>query len=142
MNLREILKRIVHTFFLIWSLSGLMVCIFALIFSWSVVRVDFILSLLLIAFLTSLTYIVYYSKNELTVRQLILRIIVQFFLVLGTVLAVSWYKGWLEPQYPFPTIAVVASVLIIFIIIISFELYQTWRLADKLNLKLQERFKE
>jgi len=139
MGLREIVKRIYHTFFAIWSLIGVMLCIFAFIFNWRVVFVEFIFALFFVAFLSSLTYIVFYSKNELTVRQLVIRLIMQFLLIMGIVLTVGYFDEWVGIGYPLQTAAIIMSVLIIFTAVTAFEMYQTWRLADKLNLKLQER---
>ncbi|MCL2377609.1 MAG: hypothetical protein FWC77_00625 [Defluviitaleaceae bacterium] len=139
MELQEIIKRIYHTFFAVWSLIGVTICIFALVFRWQVIATEFFFALFFVAFLTSLTYIVFYSKKELDLRQLIIRLVIQFILVMGIVLTVGYFVGWISRQYPVYAVATVIATLVIFIAITAFELYQTWRLADILNLKLKER---
>jgi len=139
MDLHEIMKRIYRSFFVIWSLISLAVCLFALIFDWDFIIVDFFLALFFVAFLTSLTYLVFYSRVELSIRQLVIRTFAQFILVLGIAMAVGYYVGWITPHFPVYTITTVVSVLVIFIAVTALEMFLTWRLADKLNIKLKER---
>jgi len=139
MGLKEIVKRIYHTFFAVWSLMCIIVCLFALFLELETIPADFLFALFFLAFLSSLTYIVFYSKNELTLRQLIIRFAIQFLLVLAIVLSVGYIIGWVGPKYPIQSFAIVASTLVIYIAVTVFELYQTWTLADKLNMKLKER---
>jgi len=139
MGLQEIVKRIYHSFFATWSLVSVTVCILALAFRWEIILVPLFFALFFLTFLTSLTYIVFYSKNELSIRQIVVRLVLQFILVMGIVLTVGYFVGWITRQRPVYTIATVVSVIIIFSAVTAFELYQTWRLADKLNLKLRER---
>ena len=142
MNLKDIGKRIIHTFFAVWGLSGAMICIFSLVFSWNVLMVEFFLSMYGIAVLTSLTYVVFYSKKELDMRGLVKRFLIQYVLVMGIVVTISIMAEWIYPGYMIYAVAIVLSVTIIFIIIAAYEIYQTWRLAGVLNSKLKERRKE
>jgi len=142
MGLQEIIKRIYHSFFAIWSLTSVAVCIIALIFGWETISVPLFFALFFIAFLTSLTYIVFYSKNELSIQQLVARLIIQFLLIMGLVLAVGIFAGWITRIHPIYTIVTIVTTLIIFAMVTAFEMFQTWRLADKLNLKLQERLEK
>jgi len=142
MDLHDILKRVYRSFFVIWSLISLNVCIYALIFRWETIIVDLFFALFFVAFLTSLTYAVHYSRRELTIRQYILRSVVQFFVIMAIVLGVGYYVGWVTRLHPIYTVATVISVVVIFIAVAVLEMFQTRRLADKLNLKLQERSEE
>ncbi|MCL2405713.1 MAG: hypothetical protein FWC92_09245 [Defluviitaleaceae bacterium] len=136
MGLKEIVKRMYYTFFAIWSLMGIMVCVMSIIFGWQVIIVEFLYSLFFVAFLSSLTYIVFYSKKELNIRQLIGRIIMQFLLVLAIVLIVGHFMEWIGYGH---TAAIFISVFVIYFTVIILEMYQTWRIADSLNTKLRER---
>jgi len=139
MDLHDILKRIYRSFFVIWSLISLKVCIYALIFRWQTIIVDLFFALFFVAFLTSLTYAVHYSKNELTLRQYVVRSVVQFFIIMVIVLGVGYFVGWVTLLYPIYTVATVISVVVIFVAVAVLEMFKTRRLADKLNIKLQER---
>jgi len=139
MGLQDIIKRIYHSFFAVWSLTSLAVCIMALIFGWATIHVPLFFALFFLAFLTSLTYIVFYSKKELSIGQLAARMVVQFILVMGIALTLGYFVGWVTRTRPVYTVVTVISVVVIFAAVTTFESFQTWRLADKLNHKLQER---
>ena len=142
MGIEEIVKRIYRAFFAIWSLTGVAVCIVALLLRWEVIVVPFFFALFFVAFLTSLTYVVFYSKNDLSIRQLITRLITQFVLVMGIVLAVGYFAGWVTRVRPLFTVITVVAVVVIFTAVSTFEMLQSWRLAGRLNLKLKERAEE
>ena len=141
MSLKDVAKRIIHTFFAVWSLAGVTVSIVALASGWRVILVEFFVALFCIAVLTSLTYMVFYSKKELDIRALGIRLLVQYLLVMAIVITVSILAGWIY-QGPIYVFTLVVSVTVIFITITVYEMYQTWSLAGVLNRKLREQFNE
>ena len=142
MGIEEIVKRIYRAFFAIWSLTGVAVCIVALLLRWEVIVVPFFFALFFVAFLTSLTYVVFYSKNDLSIRQLVMRLVVQFVLVMVIVLAVGYLAGWVTRAHPMFTVITILATVVIFAAVSTSEWLQTWRLAGQLNLKLKERAEE
>jgi len=141
MGLQEILKRIYHTFLLVWALIGVIICIMSLIMDWFAIEANHFVALFIIAGIGSMTYILFYSKSELSIRQLAFRLAIQFCIIMGSVLSIGYHVGLVGYDCHGTTIVTIVSTFLLSAVVPGIELYKTWRIADKLNLKLRDRAK-
>jgi len=141
MSLREIAQRIFYTFFVVWSLMGIGNIVLSLIFSWRYFYVTDVYASFFLASLTSFTYFVMYSKKELSLKKIFFRLFLQLLLILGIVITIGYNLNWISFDYPIHSIAMIIAVIVIYIFVAAWELHKGFRLADKLNIKLNERTK-
>ena len=142
MELREIIKRIYHTFLLVWALIGVIMCIMAVVLGWRAIDINEFFALFFITASGSLTYIIFYSKNELSIRQFLFRSAIQLCTIMGILLPTGYFAGLIGREYPLTTIVTIIFTLLVYAILTAIEIYKTWLIADKLNLKLRDRAKE
>ncbi|MCL2527894.1 MAG: hypothetical protein FWE42_05675 [Defluviitaleaceae bacterium] len=142
MGLQEIIKRIYHTFLLAWALISVILCVLAIALGWRAIEVNKFLALFSIVAITTLTYFIFYSKNELSVRQFIIRLGIQICIIMGIVLGVGYHVGLIGSECMITTVVTIVSAILISALMTAIEIYKTWMIADKLNLKLRDRAKK
>jgi len=141
MGLVDILRRMLYTFIAIWSLSGIMVCILSFLFGWQMFPVRDIYGLLFIATLCSMSYIVFYSKKEIARRQFIVRMVLQFIIIVAIIFPTANVLGWFSHNGILMSIAIITTIIVTYVAVVSWEIYTVWRLAVNLNKRLKERGK-
>ena len=148
MEAKEIRKRSLRAFFIIYASSNM----FFTVFAWFLLdsRTEGIfyrdtVVLLIISILTSQLHWIFYSKEDLPHRQFVIRHIVHFFAVQGTTLAginlVLRSMRLAMGITPFRmAIASVVAVSVTYAIIVFVDSYDNRKLASDINKKLKERY--
>ena len=149
MDAREIIKRSIRAFFIIFAMSTIGYTMFAR-FYFLIYRADGILygdvaMLLFISFVTSQAYWIFYSRDDLTYRQFFWRRIAHFlFIQVTAVTGIIWItyarkQTWVV-SYTLGVIVLVLSVCIIYATITLVESFTYKKLADEMNKRLRERY--
>ena len=93
-----------------------------------------------ISVLTSCAGFILYSKKEPSRVELIIRHILHLFAVLVIVMTAATYFGWVLWSMPITVIRFVIMITVIWISVNLIIFYQTKKLTDDLNKKLQEKY--
>lgn len=101
--------------------------------------VSLLWQMLLVTFLTSLSDLLYYSKKELSKKQVIIRTCIQFILV-GTIVIVSAYLfDWIDVTKPvYYIISLIVLIIIVYILVKLISYKKDMKMAEKLNEKIAE----
>lgn len=83
---------------------------------------------------TSLASLVYYSKRELSMREIIVRKGIHLTLIEGIVLGINYFAGNLTDAVI--TVAIAAAVLIIFVTVYLVQYMSQRRMSDELTAAL------
>ena len=150
MDAREIRKRCLRGFFIIYACSNIAFSLLSYLFS--IPRDEGIfysdsIMLLALAIVVSLTYWIFYSKEELTGAQFTMRHIAHFFIVQGVahIGFAFMYRGGGFAWTRLPILAVVATMVVttvIYAIVMLVDAVNSRKLADDINEMLSERFGE
>lgn len=142
MSIRDILKRIIFIFFLIWGLTWIVLLIVGLAYGWNRLYFDVLIAVFAISALCSLTYFVFYSKKELKGVQVVVRIIIQFVLVLAISISILYFMDILAGPHLISLTTLIMVLTVIFTLVSSYEWFMFIRHADKINEKLRNKFKK
>jgi len=142
MNFKEIFKETLEDFFIIFTVAIVINAINNSINGMELISTHFIFGILLVSALTSLAGVVFYSKNELDHKKYFSRLLLHYVLVMAIVLAAATYFQWLVWSSPVAVISFMALVTVIYVVVHVLVFLQTKKLADKLNRKLNERYKK
>ena len=140
MDIREIARNILRNFFVVFTCI-----IFSMVFYMRFHGFDFVVTrdifgALVIAALTSPTEIVFYSKKEQKRLEAFIRSAIHLLLVMVIGLSASFYMGWIYWGNPALVLTFVGLIVGVYIMVAMIDFYQSKKLADKLNEKLNERY--
>ena len=141
MNYKEIAKEIVEVFFVIFAIAIVGNATWVHFEGIESIQVSIIFGILILSFATSLTCIVFYSRRELNRREVLIRYLIHFVLVFAIVLGFATYMGWMYWGMPIIVIRFCIFVFILYLAVHGVVFLQTKMLADQLNKKLKERYK-
>jgi len=142
MDIKEILGRILNSFFVIFSGSVLAMYIFNLLFETeNNVPLHNITALLIMTVLASLAYFIFYSTKELSRLQMHIRNLIHLLAILAIILSIATFMEWISWIEPIQVIVFVALVVAVYIMVLVIGEYQSKKLADRLTEKLKERYK-
>ena len=142
MGLREVLQGMIRSFFVIFSCAVLAIYLFVMLFLKEGIHVNDITGALVLTILANLAYFILYSKKELSKKQIFLRNIIHFVVVATIIMLGANFLGWLSPRNPGKSIFFVCVFIFIYTLVTVIEFRQLKKLANQLNQKLQERYKE
>ena len=139
MSVSEIFKTMYSSFFSIYGGTNIGMLVYLLTFARRGVFVSDIFGIFIISVLLCVTFILFYSKKNLTGKSMFIRIGIHYVTNLGVFLLGATYFGWLiwgmiEQVILLPLLFTVTYVLIAYK-----ELYEVRKLAEDLNQKLQQR---
>jgi len=145
--MKEILRRMRQSFFIIFSGSIVLTYIFRIIpeivgVSFGVVRAGDITVMLLVTVITNAMHLLLYSKKELSRLQLLLRYILALLGILTTITITMIIMEWTYVFNLFIWVLLWASAALVFAAVILKDIYQGRKLADKIHEKLKERYQE
>ena len=147
MDIKDVLQSSFRMFFTIFTGSSVaMICViaaFELVFNVEFFQHYFMLTIMYLfvaAVGTALTQLVFYAKKEIGSGQLFLRYFIQWALVVGIMLSVSWAAGWRFVWFNSVTIFIfVVAVTGVFFAVHAIELIQIKVIANSLNKELKRR---
>jgi diguanylate cyclase (GGDEF)-like protein len=113
MNLKELIRRALLSFFIICSGATLSLFFYMHIFNMSELSIDHVSALLLIVVLTNLTHIVLYSRKKLSREKLYFRYVIVSVLVSIIVVLVAVDKEWASLSDHIMIVALLISAVLI-----------------------------
>jgi len=125
----------------IFGVAVLAMYIDRLVFSGNIIEVSTLTGLLAISILASFLPLIFYSKKELTRRQMLVRSGIHTLAILVVVLLVATIMGWIIWTEPFRIIVLTGLVIIMCVFTGLLAERKSKKLADELNEKLKERYK-
>jgi hypothetical protein len=141
MDIKEIAGRMFHSFFVIFTGSVLAMYAYSLIFGESAVKLQNITALLVMTVLADLAYFIFYSRKELSRQQMLIRFGIHMVVITVIMLSVAGYMEWVSWDAPIQIILFTVLVIAVYVMVTAVSVYQSKKLADKLNEKLKERYK-
>ena len=141
MQFKEILKKMLHSYFVVTTGIVFSIYLYCLLFNPAGIftKTD-IGRILLLAFYCALTYIVFYSKRELVGIQLIVREIICFILITFIVLFCSDRWEWINLSSWVEILFFLLVILVVRVIVILVTRYRDKKMTNKINDKLKERY--
>ena len=140
MNGKELLRAMLHGYFLITTGVVFSMYIFCLILA---PDVSFSLSdigrILLMALASDLPYVLYYSRRELSRKQMLVRQGLHLVALIAVLLFFAHLWEWIDFHSIAEVAVFLALVLIIYVVVFAITVYRDNRLAERLNEKLKER---
>ncbi len=139
MSIREILKMMVLSFFMI--VTGIVAGIWVIGFfvpglSYSPVGFG---RILLTGLLTACLFIIFYSKTDLTAKKMIRRMAIHSVVLVFTTLSLAFYWGWVSLNTPGMIIAIIAIIIIIYATVAGMFFFRDRRFAEKINEAIKRR---
>ena len=141
MNFDEIIARIRASFFVIFSGSVLAMYVFNLILGDGTIRLHNITALLIMTVFAELAFFIFYAKRELNKRQLLARFAIHLLAILGIMLSVAGFMGWISWGEPASVLVFVGTVVVVYVMVSVISEHQSKKLAARMNDKLKERYK-
>lgn len=141
MRMEELLKTMFQAFFIITTGIIVSMYVFCLIFSPDAVfSLDDIGRILLMAVVSDLPFFLFYSRNEASKRQMLVRTAIHISVLLAILLYFAQLWDWVNIYNPKEVAVFILLVLGVYVIVYAVSVYQDKRTADKLNDSLKERY--
>jgi hypothetical protein len=141
MDIKEITRRMFYSFFVIFSGAVIAMYVYLLIYEGGTFDLHYITALLVMAVLGDLSFFIFYSKKELSRKQMLVRFAIHLPTVVGIMLCVAGFMDWIPWHEPVKVISFVALVIAVYVLVVVMGEYQSKKMADKLTQKLRERYK-
>ena len=142
MNAEELLKTMFRSFFVITTGALASMFVFCLILHPEVrFTLHDIGGILLVAFLTDLPFIIFYSGRELSKKQMYLRRAVHFSVLLAIVLYLACLWDWVSINRTKEVFVFLSIFVVVYAVVFVITAYQDKKLADRLNRSLRERYR-
>ncbi len=142
MNAEELFKTMFRSFFMIVTGIVISMYIFCLIFYPDAgFTLRDIGGILLLAFISDLLYLIFYSRKELSKKQMYIRKSVHLPLLLAVVLYFAYLWDWISISSTKQVLVFLLLVLTVYVIVFAATVYYYNKLADKLNHRLKERYR-
>ena len=142
MNAEELLKVMFRSFFMIATGVAASMYVFCLIFN---PNISFTLHdigrILLMAFVSDLPFLIFYSGKELSKKQMFIRQLVHLPVLLAVLLFCAYIWDWVSINNTKEVLVFLLLGFLVYVIVFMITTYQDKKLADKLNLHLKERFR-
>ena len=141
MSIDELLKSMLRSFFVITTGIVASMYVFCLIFNSDVsFSLDDIGRVLLMAFASDLTFLLFYSRKELGKKQMLIRHVIQLLVLLAVLFYFAQLWGWVIISRPTEVVVFILLVIVVYAAALAVATYQDQNLANKLNDTLKERY--
>lgn len=100
--------------------------------------IRFLWQIIAMAALTSLLHIVFYSRKELSKRQMLVRQIIHACLLLTLLLVLVYTWGWLEPGDVMQIIVFIVLAACVYVSVCVLSLHYDKKVAKELNARLKQ----
>ena len=142
MDLKTIVKETGDSFFIIFTVTTLLNTVLWRINGTETVSTVLNFRILLLSVATALAGFVFYSRRELTRRETAVRYVLHFGLVMGMVLGFARLLHWVDWTSLRSVVVLVVLTAAVYFTVHGIVFFQTKKLADQLNEKLKERYKD
>lgn len=141
MELRELIKKLVISYPIIYGCSMMATFVFCMIFyPDSDFRLDYFGKMFLFALVADLPSLVFYSKRELSHKELMVRIIIHLLLLEGVLLVIGRLMGLHDNMAE--GIFFFFIVLAVYVVVLLLVFSDDARQAKEINKALEERKKQ
>jgi hypothetical protein len=140
--MKNSIRKIINGIFIIFTCTILGVVVYFHIYGVNRILLSDIVAILVLSILTSFAGLIFHSKREPKRLEMAVRLVIHLLAVVGIVLAAASYMRWVLWSMPLSVIRFVGLVVGIWILAHSIIYFQSKMLADSLNKKLIERYKE
>lgn len=141
MNVEELIKTMVRSYFIIATGIIASMFVFCLVFypnaSFTVYDIG---GILLLALLTDLPYLLFYSGTELSKKQVYLRKAVHLPVLLVIVICFAAQWNWLHMEHAGEVALLVVLIIAVYIIVFAMSMHYDKKTASQLNHRLKERY--
>lgn len=138
MSFDELKKQIPESYFLNFFLITIMMGLYLRIMGHDIMEVNNIFTIAIMAGLTGTTELVLYSRKELRRSKLIVRHVLCVLLGIVIVLAIAIFSGWITWTEPIFIIILVGMAVVIHIISVTIDFFQTKKKTDEIMKKISE----
>ncbi|MBE5980080.1 MAG: DUF3021 domain-containing protein [Paenibacillaceae bacterium] len=142
MNIENLLKTMFRSFFIIVTGIIASMYIFCMAFhpdaSFSLHDIG---GILMMAFVSDIPYLLFYSGKELSKKQMYIRKAIHLPVLLSVVLYFACLWDWINISHTKEVMTFVLQFLFVYIMVFITCKYQDKKLADKLNHRLRERYR-
>jgi len=142
MNQKELFRELFDSFFVIFTISVVGLVIYMRSLGSLHALLSDIVAIFVSSILTALSGIIFYSKRELGRAELIIRYLIHSAMIFTIIFSMATYMGWIYWGEPVTVLRFAILIVVIFVSVHAVIFYQTKRLADNLNEKLNERYKK
>lgn len=142
MNAENLLKTMFRSFFTIATGIIASMYVFCLLFypnaSFSLHDIG---GILMMAFVSDMPYLLFYSHKELSKKQMYIRKSVHLTVLLSVVLYFACLWNWISLNHTREVLVFILLFLFVYILVFVTSRYHDQKLADKLNHRLRERYR-
>ncbi len=139
MSFMNLLKSIALNFLIILGGCFLAATVFCSIFANSVIFVlKDLWMIVLMAFTSSLTIFVYYSKREISKKSMKYRKIIQFLMVVICIFGIGFAKDWIEKDSVPQLVVMFFFVVVVFFAISTYNYIINRKVAERMNHALEK----
>ncbi len=141
MRTEELVKKMIDSFFMITTGIVISMYVFCLIFNPDVrfALVD-IGRIILMGAVSDLTFMIFLCRRELDKKQMLMRYIIHFIVLLAILLYFSFLWDWVNPRDMKEIAVFFISILLVYVAIFLTNRCRDRKLSDKLNEKLKQRY--
>lgn len=141
MQLDDLLKTMLRSFFVITTGIITSMFLFCLILKpYTSFSLSDIGRVLLMAFLSDLPFVLFYSRKELDKRQMRIRTAIHFPVLASLLLYFAHLWDWVELNSAKEVVLFIALIIIVYAIVFAITSCKDKKLADKLNNGLKHRY--
>ncbi len=141
MRIDELLKNIFRSFFVITTGVVASIYVFCLVFNpTAYFTLNDIGRVLIMAVAGSLPFFIFYSRNELSKKQMLIRQAIHLPVLLGVLMFLAWRWDWVNMGNPKECAIFILLVIGVYVAVIALNTFQDKKLADKLNDSLKKRY--
>jgi len=141
MDVKEIVRYMSYSFFSIFTACVLVRYVYALVSGSGTFGVHDITALLVMAVFGTLSYFIFYSKKELSRKQMLMRNVIHMSVIIGVMLLIASYMQWILWNEPIRIIVFVGVVVLVYVMIVVVNVLHDKKTADQMTQNLNERFK-
>lgn len=139
MGIRAIIKKIISDFFIITTGILIGVIVYSMLNEpEAIFHVQILQAIVFSGFVTSLLTLVFYSKKELTRKQMLLRQVIHFILLEGIIMWSAYSSGSIEAGNLVQGIETFGMVFVIYFAVRLKGWFFDKKEADKLNKRIDE----
>ncbi|MCL2674957.1 MAG: DUF3021 family protein [Defluviitaleaceae bacterium] len=142
MDIREIAARKVKSITATFTGAVLIIYVYALIFGIRGILIHTITDIIIVTLLIELAHLILYSKKELNNAQMIVRLVIHMLTILIIAISVTIYRNWIDLRNPASIAVLVGLIITVYIAVLLSDIHKMKSVTDRMNQKLQERYKK
>lgn len=141
MRIEELLRTMLHSFFVITTGIVVSIYVFCLIVHPEAkFSLDDIGRILLMSLASDLPYVIYFSRKELDKKHMFIRKVIHFSVLLAILLYFAQLWNWVSLSNPKEVFIFISLIVGVYVIVFAVATHQDKKLAEKLNERLNQRY--